>query len=65
MVFSGTSWTSRAGKKVVDREVQHTRPVIFGAAALAVVALLWLRWSGVRGFIWADLGVYLEGAGTS
>ena len=39
----------------------NARFVGFAAAALAVVALLWIRWSGVRAGIWADLEVYVQG----
>ena len=52
----------QSSEAVVERRVQHPRFVLFATAALAVVTLLWLRWSGVRGFIWADLDVYVEGA---
>jgi len=36
--------------------------VIFAAAALALVALYWLRWSGFNGGSWIDLKVYARGA---
>lgn len=39
-----------------------TRSRGFVAAGLVVLAMLWLRWSGVHAGIWADLDVYVQGA---
>jgi len=47
----------------VDREsAKDPRLVSWAAAVLMVTAVLWVRWSGVRGGSWADLEVYLRGA---
>jgi len=48
---------------VVDRTAaKNPRLVCVAAAALAVVALYCLRWSGVNSGNWVDLGVYVRGA---
>ena len=47
---------------VSQKAAQNLRLVGFAAAALAVVALLWLRWSGVNSGNWVDLEVYVRGA---
>ena len=44
------------------KAAKNPRFVGFVAAVLAVVTLLWIRWSGVRAGIWADLDVYVQGA---
>jgi alpha-1,2-mannosyltransferase len=49
-----------AAEQVVDRTAAK-KPLLAFLALLAVVALLWLRWSVVRGN-WADLDVYVRGA---
>lgn len=41
---------------------KNPRLVGYAAAALSVVALYWLRWSGFNGGSWIDLGVYARGA---
>jgi len=53
----------RSSGAVVNRKAaKNPRFVGFAAAVLAVVTLLWIRWSGVRAGIWADLDVYVQGA---
>jgi len=50
-----------SGALVNRKAAKNPRFVSWAAAVLAVVALLWIRWSGVRGN-WADLEVYVRGA---
>jgi len=45
--------------ELMDRQSRAGR---LAAAALAVVALLWLRWGGVNSGGWVDLDVYVRGA---
>ena len=45
-----------------DRKAANPRFACIAAAVLAVVALYWLRWSGVNSGSWVDLGVYVRGA---
>ncbi|MEO6143372.1 MAG: glycosyltransferase 87 family protein [Dermatophilaceae bacterium] len=47
---------------VIQKAAQNLRVGGVAAAALAVVALLWLRWSDVNSGNWVDLGVYVRGA---
>jgi alpha-1,2-mannosyltransferase len=51
---------SGAAEQVANRKAAK-KPRLAFLALLAVVALLWLRWSVVRGN-WADLDVYVRGA---
>jgi Protein of unknown function (DUF2029). len=52
----------RSSGTVVDLKAATNRRLIsWAATVLAVVALLWIRWSVARGN-WADLEVYLRGA---
>jgi alpha-1,2-mannosyltransferase len=47
----------------VDRTAAKNRRLVsWAAAALAVVALHWLRWSGANSGGWVDLDVYVRGA---
>ena len=51
------------GEQVVSRNaVMNSRLVSWAGVFLAVVALFWLRWSGVNSGNWADLDVYARGA---
>ena len=51
------------GEQVVSRNaVMNSRLVSWAGVFLAVVALFWLRWSGVNSGNWADLNVYARGA---
>jgi len=51
------------GEKVVSRNaVMNSRLVIWAGVSLAIVALFFLRWSGVNSGNWADLDVYARGA---
>jgi alpha-1,2-mannosyltransferase len=62
VVFSKISSKGRSGATVdIQKTGKNARPVVWAAAAIPVVALLWLRWSPVRSN-WADLEVYLRGA---
>jgi alpha-1,2-mannosyltransferase len=65
ILLHGVQWdltNERSNGAVVNpAAVKNPRFVSFAAAVLAVVALLWLRWSGLRGN-WVDLEVYLRGA---
>jgi len=47
---------------VNQKTARNTRAVSLAAAVLAVVALYWLRWSGVNSGNWVDLEVYVRGA---
>lgn len=42
--------------------MMNSRLVIWAGVFLSVVALFWLRWSGVNSGDWADLNVYTRGA---
>lgn len=50
------------GAVIIQKEENKPRLVGISAAGVAVVIVLWLRWSGVRAGIWADLDVYVQGA---
>jgi alpha-1,2-mannosyltransferase len=53
----------RSSAAVVERAaVKNSRFVSFAAAAVGVLALYLLRWSGVNAGNWADLEVYVRGA---
>ena len=57
------SWNERNSGAVVSRKAaKNPRFVSYTAAVLAVVALYWLRWSGVNAGSWVDLEVYVRGA---
>ena len=47
---------------VNQKTAKNTGAVSLAAAVLAVVALYWLRWSGVNSGNWVDLEVYVRGA---
>src|SRR5450631_3171453 len=52
----------RSTETVVNWAAGNKRPASFAAAALALIALYWLRWSGFNGGSWIDLQVYARGA---
>ena len=52
----------RSTETVVNWAARNKRPASFAAAALALIALYWLRWSGFNGGSWIDLQVYARGA---
>jgi alpha-1,2-mannosyltransferase len=47
---------------VSPKTEQNRQAVSYAAGGLAVVALYWLRWSGVNSGNWVDLEVYVRGA---
>jgi hypothetical protein len=64
MVFRGLRNEPSSRAAAVRQGANSPRYVGFAAAVIAVVALVWIRWSGVGGGIWADLEVYVRGGQT-
>jgi alpha-1,2-mannosyltransferase len=62
MVFSGLMNERSTGAVVSWTAAKSRRLASFAAAALAVIALYWIRWSGFNGGSWIDLKVYARGA---